>query len=110
MTRCGATLPVIAQSPASDFERRLFQHLNDSFDFFVVESYNFGCLFALYRSDPRELTSHADYLVVTSGTQKIYTANRLATILKKQVVYADEGPLQQVRLTVVERVTSADED
>jgi len=100
----------VSCKPASDsFEDRLFRHLNESFDFFVVESYNFGCLFALYRTDPMDVTSHADYLVVTSETQKIYTANRLATILKKQVVYADESPQQMIRLTLVERVCSADD-
>ena len=72
-------LPDSSASSPKDFEDRLFRHLNDCFDFFVVESYNFGCLFALYRTDPLDVTSHADYLVVTSDTQKIYTANRLAT-------------------------------
>lgn len=103
-------LPDSGAPTAHEFEDRLFRHLNESFDFFVVESYNFGCLFALYGSDPMDATSHADYLVVTSDTQKIYTANRLATILKKQVVYADESPQREIRLTLVERVASAEDE
>ena len=98
----------MAANSALELEHAVFRQFTKA-GYYVCEENNFGARFAVYSTDP-DGEGHADYLVFIGKNLRVYTVNRLATIVKKKVVYHKKAiwacfdELGEVRYHTLERV------
>lgn len=88
--------PLHSKARLDSLAFRVFSDLTEK-GYFVVEEQNFGADLAVYKTDPEIVNNHAEYLVFLKPQAKLYTINRLATILKKKVLMGLSRPFGSLK-------------